>query len=624
MQNISDLYTTARADPSAWHEYKAVIGGVEYSHQQIAGEPETLKSLFPGTIPIVGGCVSQIVTVGIIDPSPPPPRMAEIELFCRVHGSGVTSEWIPKGKFFIDTRDPYSTPGVLILNGYDAMLKMEVVFIEGADEGNWPRDPKLVMNQIAEKIGVEIENVDSLGSLPVPYPGSLTMREIASGIAAASGGNWTITDAGLLRFVPLTGTNSVLPLGMAAASFAAAEPFEPISRVTLQGEESTFTAGTNDGREMTISPPWVSQEMAQTILRLLEGYVYRPFEAEDARLDPAAELGDHLEINGQTLLLAKAVTKFDLLCAADISAPADEEIDHEYPYVNPSTRRIDRKIAQNRSLIEKTEERILLEVESQSGDIADLQVTASEIESRVQNAEGEISVLQQDSGKVRVAISDQNGTLQTVIDSGDWEAIYKTLAGEVSSGFYFDFTMGRFVFDGTGVFRSKDGNTYIEIVGNELVMYSKYGATGEYLDKIHLGFMSGSDPSGGADTIDYPYMLLGKASGDVGMVKKFYNGLWIGNSAPINATGNFNGMAGASGFFINTRTGKSYVVNGVNMKDVYAGTTNEVVITSDNVSHDGDLLSAAMPVYLDQAEYDARLAAGSINPDTPYFIQKEV
>lgn len=571
MQNVSELYTTARADTTAWHEYKAVVGGVEYGRDRIMGAPETVKSLFSGNTPGIGGCVSQTVTLALISPDPAPPRMAKIELFCRVHGNGVTSEWMPKGVFFTDTRDPYSTPGALILNGYDAMLKMETPFVVGEDYGDWPRSPQLVMQEIAAVIGVELENADALGDISVPHPGSLTMREVSSGIAAAAGGNWTITDAGALRFVPFVQALTPIPLGMAAAAFGADEPFLPFTGVRLSTEDdTTFFAGSEIGRVLTATVPWASEEMAISVLSAVQGYVYQPFEAEDALLDPAAELGDCLEIGGTTVLLAKAITKMDMLCAADISAPADEEIDHEYPYIDPATRQTERKIAQNRSLIEKTSERILLEVESQSGDIADLQVHASEIESRVQSAEGEITVLQQEAGKVRVIIVDQEGTLETTIDADSWEAIRKNLEGETTSGFWFDFEAGQFVFDGTGEFKSRDGMSYITIEGNELVLHSS--RSGTMLDKLRIGFISGTDPSGMQD-VDYPYILLGNttSSGGSGLLKKFWDGLFIGNSYAKDASGRFSPQADYAGFFVDTITGVSYVVSGTEMQNVYTG-----------------------------------------------------
>lgn len=573
MQNVSDLYAAARSDRSAWHEYKAVIGGIEYDHDRIAAYPETAKSLFPGSVPTIGGCVSQTVKIGIISPEIPPPRMAKIELFCRVHGNGIVSEWIPKGTFFTDVRDPYSIPGVLILNGYDAMLKMETVFADGADDGNWPRSPQQVMQEIADRIGVILENTSNLGDILVPHPGGLTMREVASGIAVAAAGNWTITDNGALRFIPLANAAAPISMGKAAASFGLGEPFAAFSGVELLADDdSSFFAGAETGRVLSVFAPWASKEMAEAVLAAVEGYVYQPFEAEDARLDPAAELGDYLEIDGTAVLLASAVTKMDLLCAADISAPADEEIDHEYPYINPTTRKTDRKIAQNRSLIEKTSEHIMLEVEKQSGAIAQLEITAGEIESRVQDAEGDITVLQQDSGKVRVTIVDQDGTLQTTIDADSWEAFRKNLAGEVTSGFYYDFELGRFVYDGTGVFRSGDGKTYIEIDGNELILYSSRGVDGAAVDKLRIGFIRGQNPSG-TEEVDYPYILLGNAGNTVnsGLVKKFWNGLFVGNSAAKEASGNFVVQDNYAGFFVNILTGKSYVIQDGEMKDVYTG-----------------------------------------------------
>ena len=201
MQTVSETYRLARADPSAWHEYKAIVDGVEYGQARIMGAPETVKSLFSGNTPTIGCCVAQTVRIALIDPSPHPSRMAEIQLFCRVHGNGVISEWIPKGVFYIDTRDSKSTPGVLILEGYDAMLKMESEFTQGVDDGNWPRSMPVLMDDIAERIGVEIENAADIPEYMVPYTEDLTMREIAGYIAVAAAGNWIITDAGNLRLV---------------------------------------------------------------------------------------------------------------------------------------------------------------------------------------------------------------------------------------------------------------------------------------------------------------------------------------------------------------------------------------------------------------------------------------
>ena len=146
--------------------------------------------------------------------------------------------------------------------------------------------------------------------------------------------------------------------------------------------------------------------------------------------------------------------------------------------------------------------------------------------------------------------------------------VLKSKDGET---FKLDLDAGTFTMKGSGKFQSTNGHTYVQVDGNELVLYALEDATKKFTDKIRLGFIPGPDPANEGVEIDYPYMLLGNSGGTVGMIKKFYNGLWVGNSVPRDLSGNFEGMAGASGFFINTETGNSYVVKGTEMQNVYTG-----------------------------------------------------
>jgi hypothetical protein len=194
-----------------------------------------------------------------------------------------------------------------------------------------------------------------------------------------------------------------------------------------------------------------------------------------------------------------------------------------------------------------------------------------QIMSDVDSVRGAVASIKAEAGKVKISAIDTKGALETTIDAQTWEAIRRDLNGETTSGFWFDFENGQFVFDGTGEFRNHDGTNYVTIEGDEMVMYSLDKNTGKYIDKIHFGFISGDNPANSGGTLDYPYMLLGNSGGNVGMIKEFYNGLFIGNSVPKNASGNFNGMAGASGIFVNTRTSTTYVVNGTDLQSVYTG-----------------------------------------------------
>lgn len=109
--------------------------------------------------------------------------------------------------------------------------------------------------------------------------------------------------------------------------------------------DTTYFAGTRSGRVLTIENPWGTQAQADRLLARLQGYQYQPYSATDALLDPAAELGDGVSLNGLYGGLFSIVRKYSRLMAADIKAPQDEEIDHEYPYEPKADREITRKFS---------------------------------------------------------------------------------------------------------------------------------------------------------------------------------------------------------------------------------------------------------------------------------------
>lgn len=148
-----------------------------------------------------------------------------------------------------------------------------------------------------------------------------------------------------------------------AVSLDTAPKFEAYTGVRLwYDDEQFFFAGDETGRVLEADNPWATQAMAESVLASVSGYSYQPFEAGSAILDPAAELGDGVNVGGVYGPLASITTRFDAMCAADIAAPADEEIDHEYPYLSPAEREYKRNKARTYSLISKTSEEIRLEV----------------------------------------------------------------------------------------------------------------------------------------------------------------------------------------------------------------------------------------------------------------------
>ena len=165
-------------------------------------------------------------------------------------------------------------------------------------------------------------------------------------------------------------------LGQNASDLDYDEKAEKISRVNLAVDsDHIYTSGDDTGRTLEVSCPWGSQAMADSILAKVSGIEYQPYEASDALLDPATEIGDGITLGGVYSVLAQSYVSLDKQCAANISAPYTDEIDDEYPYKTPEQRKTERQLAQTRSLIAKNAEEIKLEVQGLNGKYTKLSQT---------------------------------------------------------------------------------------------------------------------------------------------------------------------------------------------------------------------------------------------------------
>ena len=165
-------------------------------------------------------------------------------------------------------------------------------------------------------------------------------------------------------------------LGQNASDLDYDEKAPKISRVNLAVDsDHIYTSGDDTGRTLEVSCPWGSQAMADSILAKVSGIEYQPYEASDALLDPATEIGDGITLGGVYSVLAQSYVSLDKQCAANISAPYTDEIDDEYPYKTPEQRKTERQLAQTRSLITKNAEEIKLEVQGLDGKYTKLSQT---------------------------------------------------------------------------------------------------------------------------------------------------------------------------------------------------------------------------------------------------------
>ena len=116
-------------------------------------------------------------------------------------------------------------------------------------------------------------------------------------------------------------------------------------------------------------------------------FQYQPMQARGALADPSLEFGDSVDIKGVHSGFYTREVNFGKLMKTNLSAPADEEIDHEFPYVSPEQRQITRSNKQFRSGLNVTAQAIDAEVEAriEQGErlSSQLQIQATQIAAKV-------------------------------------------------------------------------------------------------------------------------------------------------------------------------------------------------------------------------------------------------
>ena len=374
MNTTSSLYNSIFSGIHRF-EVKVNISGTDYG-MNVLTSLNSRRSVFGSGSPRIGLAPAGELSLSMYLDSGSVPRMAEIRPYFRVVNDSRQSEWIAKGVYYVDTREADTTTGLLTLHAYDAMLKGEVKY--PSTSHTWPASDINTVTEIASFLGVAVDAQTTTlmtAGFMIPLPAQYTLRETLQYIGALYGGSFMITDQNTLRLIPLWSvkTTEDAPLGgthrlIAAPAFPACTGV----RFLVDNDQELF-AGDETGYVYEISCPFATQAAADRLLTKLQGFVYRPFTAEAAVMNPACELGDTIAIPdglGSTFLsgLFSSDLAFDSLCAASVAAPEDEELDHEYPYIPASERSFTRRIQSVQSELTLQAQQIAAKVSRTGGD----------------------------------------------------------------------------------------------------------------------------------------------------------------------------------------------------------------------------------------------------------------
>ena len=129
MQTVSELYNEIIVHPNHWFETALVIGELGgLTIDDAAYRENTIFSLrtshrlFKDDYPTVGSAVAGEIDVEMVDPAISIPKMAKVRPYVRATDGARYSEWLPRGVFYVDTREVTRNSNgldVLTIHGYD-------------------------------------------------------------------------------------------------------------------------------------------------------------------------------------------------------------------------------------------------------------------------------------------------------------------------------------------------------------------------------------------------------------------------------------------------------------------------------------------------------------------------
>lgn len=294
-------------------------------------------------------------------------------------------------------------------------------------------------------------------------------------------------------------------LGENVADLNIQKPFEQYSKVIFNfenndGENSYVEAGSDGGQvlELTIqalTDSTYAQEIAENVLNVLKTKDHKPYDATDAMLDPAFELGDAVTLPELYTVIGSSDEICDSLYSASISAKGRDETEDEFIYKTQSDKNIQRQLAKTRASLRIDVDRIALEVSGKiDGDEARTLIdqTLKEITLTVSGTNGTttfqlqqgITILDTETFDLHVKSVNIEGTLTADEIRG---SVFELLddGGNIASTFYLT---GASSYDGRKIVM-KSGAIEISALSGDLYLSGRNGLSALDFGSVEIGCM---------------------------------------------------------------------------------------------------------------------------------------
>ena len=188
-------------------------------------------------------------------------------------------------------------------------------------------------------------------------------------------------------------SSHVISVARNAASLTAGKRATEYTKVILHvTDDVSYTVGNDLGLTMEYTHPFGTPEMARNILASISGYQHQSYDATSVLLDPAAQLGDGLDINGLYSSIVTMTSHYGPHFTADTGAPAIQEINQKVQFKSSQERQVERKFLETYAKLAIQADQISAEVEARKSDVEQLNsllaIQANQIAAKVSQTGG--------------------------------------------------------------------------------------------------------------------------------------------------------------------------------------------------------------------------------------------
>jgi hypothetical protein len=316
MYQVSDLFKTMVKSKDRMIEVKAIISDDnEYREDSIESftiEEDTVSDDFE-----IGTVITNKLTLKIrLDEEPE--KSAKIELFIRMDGiawqdadinwedtdqtlDDFNSEWAPIGTFYVDSRS--YVDNMYTFEAYDILKTTESTY-DYSSISVWPSGFRTVLEDICANRGITIAasvSIDNRYDLEYDTK-NYTEKTLLGYIASIYSGSFKMNRDNELVLVQYLPTLEVVETIGLSNYFdnTKLNNIKTITKVTVtdpNGYNDDYSSGSGDEENtITINYPYGTQDIADDIYGLINGFSYQPFEM-NYRCFPYLESGDLITID---------------------------------------------------------------------------------------------------------------------------------------------------------------------------------------------------------------------------------------------------------------------------------------------------------------------------------------